>query len=85
MKANKMLAKGCVGYLANIRDTTKKSEAVMSDIVVVCKFPNVFMNDLSGLPLDREIEFEIELLPEIAPILKVLYQMVPTELKELKQ
>ena len=39
---------------------------------------------LPGLPLDREIEFVIDLVPGTAPILKALYQMSPTELKELK-
>ena len=40
---------------------------------------------MPGLPSDREIEFEIELLPRIAPISKVPYRMAPTKLKELKQ
>ena len=37
------------------------------------------------MSLDREIEFEIDLLPRKAPISKAPYQMAPTELKELKQ
>ena len=58
-----MLIKGCVGYLASIMDTTKKAITEVLDVRVVCKFPDVFLEELRGLPPDREIEFEIELLP----------------------
>ncbi|KAA0057196.1 DNA/RNA polymerases superfamily protein [Cucumis melo var. makuwa] len=40
--------------------------------------------DLLGLPLDREVEFTIELLPGTVPISQALYRMAPSELKELK-
>ena len=85
MNASRMLAKGCVGYLANIMDTTKKRKTVMSNIVVVCQFLDVFLKDLPRLPPDRKIEFEIELLPKAASISKVPYRIAPAELKELKQ
>ena len=84
MKASRMLLKGCVGYLASIVDTTKKVVTELIDICVVCKFLDMFPEELLGLPLDREIEFEIELLPGIAPISKAHYKMAPVELKELK-
>ena len=57
----------------------------MSDVCVVYKFPNVFPEKLPGLPPDREIEFEIELLLGTTPISKAPYQMALAELKELKQ
>ena len=38
------------------------------DILVVCEFPDVFLDELPGLPLDRDVEFKIELVPGIAPI-----------------
>ena len=63
MKASRMLIKGCVRYLANILDTTKKVVTKLANVQVVCKFPYVFPEELSGLPPDREIKFEIELLP----------------------
>ena len=80
-----MLIKSCVGYLASTVDTTKKVVTELSDVWVVCKFSDVFPEELLGLPLDREIEFEIELLPGTTPISKAPYRMAPTELKELKQ
>ena len=53
MKASRMLIKGCIGYLANIVDTTMKVVIKSSDVCVVCKFSDVFPKGLSGLPLDR--------------------------------
>ena len=49
------------------------------------KFPNVFSEDLPGLPPNREVEFTIDLVPSIGPISKAPYRMAPTELKELKE
>jgi hypothetical protein len=37
-------------------------------IPVVCEFPDVFPDELPGLPPDRDVEFGIELIPRIAPI-----------------
>ena len=48
------------------------------------EFPDVFPEDLSGLPLDREIEFSIDLLPGFSPISKAPYRMALAELRELK-
>lgn len=47
-------------------------------------FPDVFPDELSGLPLNREVEFGIELLLGIAPVFITPYRMVPEELTELK-
>ena len=85
LKASRMLIKGCVGYLASIVDTTKKVVIELADVRVVYKFPDVFPKELLGLPPDREIKFEIELLPETTPISKAPYRMALAELKELKQ
>ena len=52
---------------------------------MVTKFPDVFSEDLLGLPPDREVEFTIDLVPSIGPISKAPYRMAPTELKELKE
>jgi hypothetical protein len=52
---------------------------------VVRDFPNVFLEELLGMPPDREVEFVIDLLPGTAPISKRLYRMSVEELKELKK
>jgi hypothetical protein len=54
-------------------------------IPVVCKFLNVFPDELPGLPPDRDVEFGIELIPGTAPILRRPYRMPSDELAELKK
>ena len=54
------------------------------DILVVCEFLDVFLDELSGLPPDRDVEFKIELVPGTTPILRRPYRMPPNELAELK-
>ena len=56
----------------------------LADIPIVCEFPDVFSDELTGLPPDREIEFKIELLLGTAPISRRPYRMPPNELAELK-
>jgi hypothetical protein len=56
----------------------------LEDISIVCEYPDVFLDDLPGMPPDRDIEFVIELQPGTAPISKRLYHMPPNELVELK-
>jgi hypothetical protein len=58
---------------------------VGSNIRVVRDFPEVFLEELHGMPPDREVQFVIDLLPETTPILKRPYKMSVEELKELKK
>jgi hypothetical protein len=57
----------------------------LEDIRVVQKYPDVFLEELSGMPLDRDIEFVIELLLGTPPISKRPYRMPVNELAELKK
>jgi hypothetical protein len=52
---------------------------------VVCEYPNVFPEELPGMPPDWDIEFIIELVPGTAPIAQRPYRMNPLELEELKK
>ncbi|GJR53918.1 putative reverse transcriptase domain-containing protein [Tanacetum coccineum] len=52
-------------------------------IVVVRDFPEVFPDDLSGLPPIREIEFQIELILGATPVAKSPYRLAPFEMEEL--
>ena len=54
-------------------------------IRVVSKFPDVFPDDLPGMPPERDIEFSIDLLPGTAPIAKWPYRMAPIEHEEVKK
>ncbi|GKF15954.1 hypothetical protein Tco_0057416, partial [Tanacetum coccineum] len=51
--------------------------------MVVRDFPEVFPNDLSGLPPVREIEFQIELIPGVMSVAKSPYRLAPSKLEEL--
>ncbi|GJU00671.1 putative reverse transcriptase domain-containing protein [Tanacetum coccineum] len=61
----------------------KASDKKQKEIVVVRDFPEVFPDDLSGLPPIREIEFRIELTPGATPVAKSPYRLAPSELEEL--
>jgi predicted aspartyl protease len=54
-------------------------------IKIVREFPDVFLEELPGMPPDREVEFVIDLLPGTAPISERPYKMSVEELKELKK
>jgi hypothetical protein len=58
---------------------------VGDNICVVKDFPDVFLEELPGMPPDTEVEFVIDLLPRTAPISKWTYRMFVEELKELKK
>ena len=74
IKAKRLLHKGCEAYLAHVIDKSS-SEVTLDNVPVVCEFPNVFHEDLSGLPSDRELEFGIELLPSSALVFIPSYRM----------
>jgi hypothetical protein len=55
------------------------------DIRTISEYPNVFPEELPGMPPDREIEFVIELVPGTAAIFKRPYRMAANQLAELKE
>jgi hypothetical protein len=57
----------------------------LEDIRVVQEYPNVFLEELPGMPPDHDIEYLIELLPGTPPISKRQYRMSINELVELKK
>jgi hypothetical protein len=57
----------------------------LDEIPVVCEYPDVFPDELPGMPPDRDVEFVIELQPSTAPISKRPYLMPPKKLAELKK
>jgi hypothetical protein len=50
-------------------------EKSLENMRIVCEYPDIFLEELPGMPPYRDIEFSIELLPETAPISKRLYRM----------
>ncbi|KAJ8761816.1 hypothetical protein K2173_004665 [Erythroxylum novogranatense] len=68
MVAERMMSKGCEAYLAYVLDA-EADRGRLEDIPVVREFPDVFPEELPGLPPPRKIKFPVELLP--APVLFV--------------
>ena len=83
LEAKRLLLKGCESYLAHVVDTFV-TEVNLENVPVMCECPDVFPEDLLGLPPDRQLEFGIEVLPGSTPISIPPYRMAPIELKELK-
>ncbi|WMV54665.1 hypothetical protein MTR67_048050 [Solanum verrucosum] len=77
------VGQGCLAFLAHIRDVIAESPSIES-IHVVSEFKKVFPTDFSGMPLNRDIDFGIDLEPGTRPISIPLYFMAPAELRELK-
>jgi hypothetical protein len=57
----------------------------IEDVPVVQEYPDVFPEELPGMPPDRDIEFVIDLIPGTSPIAKRPYRMAAPELEELKK
>ncbi|WVZ80721.1 hypothetical protein U9M48_028178 [Paspalum notatum var. saurae] len=72
-----------VSPTVNVAETQTEAQA-LAKIPVACEYPDVFPEELPGLPPDRDVEFRIDLVPGTAPVSKRPYRMAPDELKELK-
>ncbi|XP_073152989.1 uncharacterized protein [Henckelia pumila] len=84
-QAWKAMKSGEEVYLAIVGEVKEEVTLALEEIPVVQEFPNVFPEELPGVIPDREVEFEINLVPGAAPISKAPYRMDPAELKELKE
>ncbi|GJX01160.1 putative reverse transcriptase domain-containing protein [Tanacetum coccineum] len=87
-KAQEYLSKGCDAFLAHI--TTKEAEDKsgekrLEDVPIVRDFPEVFPEDLPGIPPTRQVEFQIDLVPGAAPVARAPYRLAPSEMKELAE
>ncbi|XP_022883684.1 uncharacterized protein LOC111400503 [Olea europaea var. sylvestris] len=84
LKAEKMSRKEISqGFPVNISGE-KLATIKIEDVLVVQEFIDLFPEDLPGIPLDRPVEFTVDLVPEVALVSKTPYIMVPKELQELK-
>ena len=63
---------------------SKRGQIKLENILVVKDFPDVFPQELLGIPPVREVDLPIEILPGTAPTSKAPYMMAPTKFKELK-
>nr|GFC08446.1 putative reverse transcriptase domain-containing protein [Tanacetum cinerariifolium] len=81
-KARKYIKNGCKLFLAQVTGTVSKEKRV-EDVPVIRDFPKVFPEDLPRLPLPRQVEFRIDLIPGATPVARAPYRLAPSELKEL--
>nr|GEU96840.1 putative reverse transcriptase domain-containing protein [Tanacetum cinerariifolium] len=85
-KTEKYIKKGCPTFLAEVtkKETEDKSEEYrLEDVPIVRDFLEVFLEYLPGLPLTRQVEFQIDLVPGAAPVARAPYKLAPSELQEL--
>ncbi|GJY85200.1 putative reverse transcriptase domain-containing protein [Tanacetum coccineum] len=87
-KTQKYMLKGCQVFLAHVttKETKDKSEKKrLEDVPIVRNFPEVFPEDLPGLPSTRQVEFQINLIPGAAPVARAPYLLAPSQMKELSE
>ncbi|GKB52969.1 putative reverse transcriptase domain-containing protein, partial [Tanacetum coccineum] len=66
-----------------VKDKSKKKR--LKGVPIVRDFPEVFPEDLPGLPPTRQVEFQIDLVPGAAPVARAPYRLAPSEMKELSE
>ena len=83
MQARRLMKKGCETFLVVILDF-KSGQVDVEKIPMVREFPYVFPEELPGIPLEKEVDLSIEIVPGASLMSRAPYRMAPTELKELK-
>nr|GEW42334.1 putative reverse transcriptase domain-containing protein [Tanacetum cinerariifolium] len=71
IKAKKYIERGCHLFLAHVTEKELAKRRI-EDVSVILDFPEVFPDDLPRIPLTRQVEFKIELVPRAAPVLITL-------------
>nr|GEV13330.1 putative reverse transcriptase domain-containing protein [Tanacetum cinerariifolium] len=87
-KTEKYMMKGFPIFLAHVttKEVEDKSEKKrFEDVPIVQNLPDVFPEDLLGLPSTRPVEFQIDLVPGATPVAREPYRLVPFEMKELSE
>ncbi|GJY66666.1 reverse transcriptase domain-containing protein [Tanacetum coccineum] len=85
-KTQKYLLEGCPIFLAHVtmkKAEDKSKEKQLEEVPIVQDFPEVFPEDLPGIPPTRQVEFQIDLIPGAAPVARAPYRLAPSEMKEL--
>ncbi|GKE61589.1 hypothetical protein Tco_1511956 [Tanacetum coccineum] len=63
----------------------KSEKKRLEDVPIVWDFLDVFPEDLPGLPLTRQVEFQIDLIPGAAPVARAPYRLAPSEMNKLSE
>ncbi|GJR23057.1 putative reverse transcriptase domain-containing protein [Tanacetum coccineum] len=81
-----LIVRGCPVFLAHItakKAEDKSEEKRLEDVPIVRDFPEVFPEDLPGIPPTQQVEFQIVLIPGATPVAWSPYRLAPSEMKEL--
>ncbi|KAD4385881.1 hypothetical protein E3N88_26050 [Mikania micrantha] len=80
-RPQKHLHKKYINFLAHVVEKKDKGKSVQ-DIPIIRDYPEVFLDDLQGIPPVRQVEFRIDLVPGANPIAKSPYRLAPSKLQE---
>ena len=69
--------------MAYMVDTWVGEKTSVTDMLVVMEFADVFLEELPSVPLERKVEFKIDLVPGAAPISRAPYRLAPPEMQDL--
>ncbi|GJU82711.1 putative reverse transcriptase domain-containing protein [Tanacetum coccineum] len=81
-----LIVQGCPIFLAQVTKKEIKNESEekrLEDVPTVRDFPDVFSEDLPGLPPTRQVKFQIDLVLSVALVARTPYRLAPTELQKL--
>ncbi|GJY57243.1 putative reverse transcriptase domain-containing protein [Tanacetum coccineum] len=70
-------------YVTMKKAEDKSKEKRLEDVPIIRDFPEVFPEDFSGIPPARQVEFQIDLIPDAALVARAPYRLAPSEMKEL--
>ncbi|GJV27483.1 putative reverse transcriptase domain-containing protein [Tanacetum coccineum] len=82
IKTERYISRGYQVFIAQVMEK-KSDEKRLEDIPVVREFPEVFPENLPGLPPVRQVEFQIDLIPGAAPVARAPYRLAPSKMQEL--
>ncbi|GJY97247.1 putative reverse transcriptase domain-containing protein, partial [Tanacetum coccineum] len=82
---NVELADGKIVGISAKKEEDKSEGKQLKDVPIIRYFPEVFPEDLPGLPRARPVEFQINLIPGAAPVARAPYRLAPSEMKELSE
>ncbi|GJV64135.1 hypothetical protein Tco_1474963 [Tanacetum coccineum] len=83
-KTGKYLLKGCHVFLAHITEKKtedKSEEKRLEDVPIVRDFLEVFPEEFPGVPPTRQVEFQIDFVPSVAPVARAPYRLSPSKMK----
>nr|GEX79591.1 putative reverse transcriptase domain-containing protein [Tanacetum cinerariifolium] len=78
-----LAAEARTSVVCGTRNRERTKGEALEDVPVIRDYPEVFPDDLPGLPPPRQVEFKIELMPGVAPVARALYRLAPSERKVL--